>query len=66
MVERTIGGRSAAEIVERAGIIQRGHYEAWRAEVERATPPTSKNLEPAQKITLFQVLVINLKQHIFK
>lgn len=66
MVERTTGGRSAAEIVERAESIQKGHYEAWRAEVERTNPHAAEVLEPAQKITLFQILIINLKQHIFK
>lgn len=66
MVERTIGGRSAAEIVERAQSIQRGHYETWRAEAERANPHTAGSLEPAQKISLFQLLIINLKQRIFK
>lgn len=66
MVERTVGQRSAAEIVERAGIIQRGHYEAWRAEVEKTNPHTTEGLEPAQKISIFQLLIINLKQHIFK
>ncbi|MEK7160074.1 MAG: hypothetical protein AAB702_01170 [Patescibacteria group bacterium] len=66
MVERTIGGRSAAEIVERAQSIQKGHYEAWRAEVERTTPHTTGVLEPAQKISLFQLLIINLKQRIFR
>ena len=66
MVERTAGGRSAAEIVERAEAIQRRHYETWRKEVERTNPHTTGVLEPAQKITLFQVLVINLKQRIFK
>lgn len=66
MVERTIGGRSAAESVGRAETIQKGHYETWRAEVEKTNPHTAEILEPAQKITLFQILIINLKQHIFK
>ena len=66
MVEQTVGGRTAAEIVERARNIQRGHYEVWRAEAENTNPHTTESLVPAQKVTLFQLLVINLKQHIFK
>lgn len=35
-IRRTAGGRSAAEIVERAGAIQRRHFENWIAETARA------------------------------
>lgn len=66
MVERTVGGRTAAEIVQRAQSIQQGHYEAWRAEIERTNPQATGGLEPAQKISIFQLLIINLKQRIFK
>ena len=34
MVKQTLDGRTAAEIVERAEAIQRGHHETWRSLIE--------------------------------
>jgi hypothetical protein len=47
MVERTVGGRTRYEIVERANAIQRRHYRSWRRQIElNAKPPQEPPLNP--------------------